>query len=84
MCTNNWYSTSLQGQKIVSEEQWPVFMKSLRENLPTAFRITGSKAEAAALMNIVKSEYFNEILNMKFKVEGSEVEEEIKPFNLPW
>lgn len=58
-------------------------MGALKENLPTAFRITGSKCEANALMKIVKSEYFSEILNMKLKVEGHE-EEEIKPINLPW
>ena len=59
-------------------------MDALKMNLPTAFRITGSKCEANALMNIVKSEYFSEILNAKIKVEGKEDEEEIKPFNLPW
>lgn len=58
-------------------------MKALKENLPTAFRITGSKCEADALMNIVKSEYFSELLNVKLKTEGEE-EEEIKPMNLPW
>lgn len=57
-------------------------MASLKQNLPTAFRITGSKCEANALMNIVKSEYFSQILNMKMSVD--EDEEEIKPINLPW
>ncbi|CAG9792778.1 unnamed protein product [Diatraea saccharalis] len=70
-------------QKVCPEEEWPTFMKSLKENLPTAFRITGSKCEAAALMNIVKSEYFSEILNVKLQAEGQEGEE-IKPINLSW
>ncbi|XP_034826099.1 tRNA (cytosine(34)-C(5))-methyltransferase [Maniola hyperantus] len=71
-------------QKVCPEDQWEDFMKSIRDNLPTAFRITGSKYEASALLKIVTSEYFSEILNMKLKVEGKDDEEEIKPINLPW
>ncbi|XP_026332701.1 tRNA (cytosine(34)-C(5))-methyltransferase [Hyposmocoma kahamanoa] len=71
-----------KAQKVCPEEEWSPFMSSLKQNLPTAFRITGSKCEANALMNIVKSEYFSQILNMKINV-GNE-EEEIKPINLPW
>lgn len=71
-----------QGQKVCPEEEWPSFMQALKDNLPTAFRITGSKCEADALMDIVKSQYFSELLNVKLKNEGEE--EEIKPFNLPW
>ncbi|CAH2097810.1 unnamed protein product [Euphydryas editha] len=71
-------------QKVCPEDQWEEFMKTLKSNLPTAFRITGSKSEADALSNLVKSEYFSEILNMKLKVEGKEEEEEIKPINLSW
>lgn len=59
-------------------------MKTIRENLPAAFRITGSKGEAAALMKIVQSEYFSEILNVKLNSEENEDEGEIKPINLPW
>lgn len=78
------YNFFLQKQNVCPEDQWEEFMNSLKSNLPTAFRITGSKSEADALSNIVKSEYFSEILNMKLKVEGKEEEEEIKPINLSW
>ncbi|XP_013161475.1 PREDICTED: tRNA (cytosine(34)-C(5))-methyltransferase [Papilio xuthus] len=71
-------------QKVCPEEEWPEFMTSLKENLPTAFRITGSKAEADALLNIVKSEYFSQLLNVKIKNEEKGEEEEIKPVSLPW
>lgn len=71
-------------QKICPEEQWPVFMQTLKENLPTAFRITGSKGEADALMKIVNSDYFSQLLNIKLKIDGKDEEEEIKPVNLPW
>ncbi|XP_063897586.1 tRNA (cytosine(34)-C(5))-methyltransferase [Helicoverpa armigera] len=74
-----------KGQKVCPEDEWDTFMKTLKENLPTAFRITGSKCEAAALMKLVKSQYFSEILNMKLHAEGDDGEgEEIKPINLPW
>lgn len=75
-----------QAQKVCPEEDWPIFMSTLKENLPTAFRITGSKGEANALMNIVKSEYFADILNTKLKDDtaSGEEQQEIKPINLPW
>lgn len=69
-----------QTQKVCPEEQWTTFMQTLKENLPTAFRITGSKCEVNALMEIVKSEYFSQLLNVKL----DDGKEEIKPINLPW
>lgn len=38
-------------------------MKHLKANLPTAFRITGSKGEAGVLLDIVRGQLFSEILN---------------------
>lgn len=35
----------------------------MRKNLPVAFRITGSKSEAKVLLDIIKSDFFKEILN---------------------
>lgn len=69
-------------QKVCPEDQWTTFMQTLKENLPTAFRITGSKCEADALKNIVKSTYFSELLNVKLVDEDKG--EEIKPINLSW
>ncbi|VVD00023.1 unnamed protein product [Leptidea sinapis] len=70
-------------QNICPEEEWDEFMKCLKTNLPTAFRITGSKCETSSLMNIVQSEYFSKILNTKMNDDMQE-EDEIKPINLPW
>lgn len=36
----------------------------MKENLPVAFRITGSKTEAKTLLKIIKGDYFKEILNL--------------------
>ncbi|KAL6434981.1 hypothetical protein ACFW04_005257 [Cataglyphis niger] len=55
----NYYKT----QGIVSEDKWDAFISTMRTNLPVAFRITGSKAEAKALLEIIKSDFFKEILN---------------------
>lgn len=55
----NYYKT----QKIVPEDKWNAFINTMRTNLPVAFRITGSKAEAKALLEIIKSDFFKEILN---------------------
>ncbi|CAB3229834.1 unnamed protein product [Arctia plantaginis] len=71
-------------QKVCPEAEWDTFMKSLKDNLPTAFRITGSKCEASALMKIVQSQYFSEILNIKLSEGEKEEGEEIKPINLSW
>ncbi|XP_018317077.1 tRNA (cytosine(34)-C(5))-methyltransferase [Mycetomoellerius zeteki] len=55
----NYYKT----QGIVPEDKWDAFISTIRTNLPVAFRITGSKAEAKALLEIIKSDFFKEILN---------------------
>lgn len=84
----NYYKT----QKIVPEEEWNAFMTMMRENLPVAFRITGSKSEAKALLEIIKGDFFEEILNLKLdEHEGEEEEEDeaekvekMKPHCLPF
>ena len=73
-------------QKIVPEEEWDAFINTMRENLPAAFRITGSKAEAKALLEIIKGDFFEEILNLKLDENQEEVEkvEKMKPHCLPF
>ncbi|XP_061380456.1 tRNA (cytosine(34)-C(5))-methyltransferase [Danaus plexippus] len=73
-----------KAQKVCPDDQWDDFMRAIKKDLPTAFRITGSKCETDALLNIVKSQYFSEILNHKLKLDDEKEEEEIKPVNLPW
>lgn len=57
----------------------------MRENLPVAFRITGSKSEAKALLEIIKGDFFKEILNLKLDdAEEDEKVEKMKPHCLPF
>ncbi|KAG8176339.1 hypothetical protein JTE90_003301 [Oedothorax gibbosus] len=65
-------------QGIVPPEEWESFMKSLRECLPATFRITGCRGQANALLNIIKGNYFQDLMKMQDDGEG------YKPFSLPW
>lgn len=73
-------------QNIVPEGEWDAFINTMRENLPVAFRITGSKSEAKALLEIIKGDFFDEILNLKLEEGQEEVEkvEKMKPHCLPF
>lgn len=56
-------------------------LEALRSDLPTAFRITGfPKCEADGLLSVVKSVYFNDLLNQ----ESNDGEQLQKPLCLPW
>lgn len=52
-------------QGIVPESNWDSFIKKMQEDLPAAFRITGSKSETKALLNIIKSNFFEKQTNEK-------------------
>ncbi|XP_012540943.1 tRNA (cytosine(34)-C(5))-methyltransferase [Monomorium pharaonis] len=64
----NYYKT----QGIVPEDKWDAFIITMRTNLPVAFRITGSKAEAKALLRIIKSDFFKGILNANLNEDSKE------------
>lgn len=71
-------------QKIVAEAEWEAFNCKMQENLPVAFRITGSKTESKALLEIIKGDFFKEILNSKPNEEVGENKEKMKPHCLPF
>jgi hypothetical protein len=80
-----------QTQKIVPEEEWDEFAKTLATNLPVAFRITGFRSEADAIRHIIKTVYFpglKRVLQVRDNVEGNaDVAEEdldVVPRALPW
>lgn len=51
----------------------------MRKNLPVAFRITGSKAEAKALLEIIKGDFFKGVLNQKLESQQEDNEHETSP-----
>uniref|UniRef100_A0A8D8X5V2 tRNA (cytosine(34)-C(5))-methyltransferase n=1 Tax=Cacopsylla melanoneura TaxID=428564 RepID=A0A8D8X5V2_9HEMI len=70
-----------KAQKICPEAEWDSMLESLKKDLPTAFRITNcSPGEAKALLSIVESKFFKELVNDQ---ETSE-EEKVAPICMPW
>ncbi|GAB0089752.1 tRNA (cytosine(34)-C(5))-methyltransferase [Sergentomyia squamirostris] len=78
---NEFFFKFYKSQKIVPEEEWEIFVKTLQSSLPTAFRVTGCRGESETLLDIIKSEYFTDYLKQAAE-EGEKTVE--KPFALPW
>jgi hypothetical protein len=55
-------------QRIVPEEEWPIFMEVLRKALPTTFRINGSGKYAADLRDKLEHDIFSRIGNEQTSV----------------
>lgn len=75
------FETFYKHQKIVSEEEWPVFLAALKSDLPTTFRLTGFKGEAQALLKLMKQEFFTDYLKSAADINETSYE---PPFALPW
>ncbi|KAH8396475.1 hypothetical protein KR222_011157, partial [Zaprionus bogoriensis] len=72
-------------QKIcASEEEWTQFLASIRDNLPTTFRVTGFKDEARALLKIIKTQLFEEYVRGVAELHGLPAEQVERPLCLPW
>lgn len=71
-------------QNLVPLNEWDSFIKILQENLPTAFRITGSKAETKTLLEIIKGDFFKDIINNKCDNITENTNTEIIPHCLPF
>ncbi|XP_055594713.1 tRNA (cytosine(34)-C(5))-methyltransferase [Uranotaenia lowii] len=80
---NENFETYYKRQNIVPSEEWDSFMEKLRANLPTTFRITGSKNQAQALLKIIKEKFFAEYYRAvaELKEHGEEIKE---PLCLGW
>ncbi|XP_065095378.1 tRNA (cytosine(34)-C(5))-methyltransferase [Ochlerotatus camptorhynchus] len=74
---NESFEAYYKHQNICKPEEWDDFMGKLRSNLPTTFRITGSKSQAHALLKIIKDKFFAEYHRAvaKFRESGEEVPE---------
>lgn len=42
--TNAAFEEYYQSQELMQPEEWPEFIKALKRDLPTTFRVTGSRA----------------------------------------
>ncbi|EDX01237.1 tRNA (cytosine(34)-C(5))-methyltransferase [Drosophila yakuba] len=72
-------------QKIcASEEEWSQFLESIRDNLPTTFRVTGFKDEAKALLSIIETQLFTEYVRAVAELHQKAPEDVERPLCLPW
>ncbi|KAG1701200.1 tRNA (cytosine(34)-C(5))-methyltransferase [Nymphon striatum] len=76
--SNPRFETFYRAQNIVPEDEWDEFMETLKQSLPATFRITGYKSHASALLGIIKSQYFSDLIN------SYENEAQCKPRCLSW
>lgn len=67
-----------------NDTEFEEFLQYLRDPLPTTFRITGYKAEAQRLLDLIKSEFYNTYVTTN-EGENSADDAALKePFCLPW
>jgi tRNA (cytosine34-C5)-methyltransferase len=79
---NDNFITYYKHQKICSEDEFEQFIAALKSDLPTTFRVTGSKKEAQALLGMIQKEFFDEYFKGELKTDdGLPIE---KPTCLPW
>ncbi|KAF9428163.1 hypothetical protein BGZ94_003204 [Podila epigama] len=53
-----------KAQKIMSEEEWPIFWEHLKVTLPTTFRITGTRSHAVEIRDTVKNAFVPHLRNI--------------------
>ena len=64
---------------MVPAEEWDQFMATLREALPSTFRITGTRRLAEAVRECLQRRFFTEL--SEIQVEGQRL---APPTPLPW
>ncbi|CAD7086913.1 unnamed protein product [Hermetia illucens] len=81
---NELFCKYYKAQNICGSDEWESFLTTLRTDLPTTFRVTGSRDEATALLDIIKSKFFEEYVKGVAElrnIDGGHVE---MPKCLPW
>lgn len=71
----------VQSQNLVPAEEWTRFMSTLREALPSTFRIAGSQNVATAVRECLQLRFFSQL---KGALQGDEGEELTLPTPLSW
>lgn len=77
---NEAFVTYYKRQKVCPENEFEQFLESIRADLPTTFRITGSRSTAQKLLKIIKNEFFNTYVANAEVQSGNDG----RPHNLPW
>ncbi|XP_060569346.1 RNA cytosine-C(5)-methyltransferase NSUN2-like [Ruditapes philippinarum] len=76
--SNEAFETFYKGIGIVPEDEWEIFLETMRHQLPTTFRITGSRDQAEELLKIIKGQYFSKFIS---RDDGTP---KLEPKSLPW
>ncbi|KAJ3333179.1 tRNA (cytosine(34)-C(5))-methyltransferase [Blyttiomyces sp. JEL0837] len=76
---NDTFERYYQAQGIIKEGEWELFMKTLRTDLPSSFRITGSKSNATNFREMMIKNYFPAL--DKIVIDGEEVP---PPYPISW
>ncbi|CAG0916253.1 unnamed protein product [Notodromas monacha] len=76
---NQGFNLYYKTQKVIPEDEWDNFIKTMATNLPVAFRITGFRAEADILRGIVKDVYLK-----NFAAARTDDGNLVIPKSLPW
>ncbi|XP_034256259.1 tRNA (cytosine(34)-C(5))-methyltransferase [Thrips palmi] len=74
------FFTYYKKQNVCTEEEWDQMIASLQDTLPTSFRITGSKMEARAMLDVIEGQFFKDLLQAGVKP-GADIK---PPKQLPW
>ncbi|KAI0826143.1 cytosine-5--methyltransferase [Irpex lacteus] len=76
---NEKFEKYYKAQNILPENEWEAFMQSMREPLPTTFRVTGSRQTAALLSSTIRDTHVPHLGGVVF--EGQPV---APPKQIPW
>ena len=68
-----------RAQNFCSDEDFDKMLEVFKTDLPASFRITGTRAQSAALLKIIEGRYFAELTEML--ASGEDV---VVPTHLPW
>jgi tRNA (cytosine34-C5)-methyltransferase len=71
---NESFETYYKAQNICPVEDWPAFITALKEDLPSAFRITGSRGQAQALLAYIRKNFFDTPNEL----------EQVEAVSMPW
>ncbi|WWC87043.1 uncharacterized protein L201_001928 [Kwoniella dendrophila CBS 6074] len=77
--SNAGFEEYYKAQNIMPEGEWEAFLESLRKELPVTFRVTGSRAHAETINDIIKNTYVPNMQNVEF--EGKKYD---PPSQLSW